>query len=168
METHRHEIKDVISLQRILDEKSDKGHTHEGYAPTGHKHSEYALSEHYHSEYAPKKHTHTGFAPKNHEHDGYAAKKHEHPELMEQIANAGGKVIIAAAQGIDPTTVAEDKVQTFILTHTGKKPKHLYDFFSGAHFNTANSIIAPGKTFACRIIRHGSDLYVLFDGILTD
>ena len=139
-----------------------------GFANKDHKHPEYALTEHEHEAYAKKAHKHGDYAKKNHQHPEYAPTEHSHPELVEQIANAGGKVIIAAAQGIDPTAVAEDKVQTFILTHTGKKPKHLYDFFSGAHFNTANSIVAPGKSFAVRIIRHGSDLYVLFDGILTD
>ena len=157
-----------LDIIELLDLAKNIKRQIEGFASKDHKHPEYALTEHEHDAYAKKAHKHGDYAKKNHEHEGYAAKQHEHPELVEMIANAGGKVIVAAAQGIDPTTVAEDKVQTFILTHTGKKPMHLYDFFSGARFNSANSIIAPGKTFACRIIRHGSDIYVLFDGILTD
>ena len=156
------EIIELLDLARNIKQRLA------GFANKDHKHPEYALTEHEHDAYAKRAHKHGDYAKKNHQHPEYAPAEHSHPELVEQIANAGGKVIIAAAQGIDPTTVVEDKVQTFILTHTGKKPMHLYDFFSGAHFNTANSIVAPGKTFAVRIIRHGSDLYVLFDGILTD
>jgi len=145
----------------------------EGFASKDHKHPEYALTEHEHDAYAKKAHKHGDYAKKNHEHEGYAAKQHEHPELVEAInAACTDRVTFAEAGSVILSELAKNRMHAFVLTNTDKKPKHLYEFFiesdAKVRFNTPNSIIAPGKMFACRIIRHNDEVFVLFDGILTD
>ena len=144
-----------------------------GFANKDHKHPEYAPAEHEHEAYAKKAHKHGDYAKKNHQHPEYAPTEHSHPELVESINAANqDRVTFAEAGSVLLSELAKNRMHSFILSNTGKKPMHLYDFFTVAdakvRYNTPNSIIAPGKTFACRIVRHADEVFVLFDGILTD
>lgn len=97
-------IGDIASLQMALNNKSDGGHTHTGYALADHTHTGYAAANHTHTEYANVSHTHTEYALTSHTHE-YAPLVHTH-----QAAVPSGKFLKDDGTWDNPGGGAESEI----------------------------------------------------------
>lgn len=140
MEQHRHEIGDIVSLARLLEEKAEKEHKHDEYAAVNHTHPAQPLPE------------------------------HSHPELERRIAEvatqkAGVAVVSGANIDIDKTDVAQ-----LFCTNTAARPVHVRDYFVSkqpCRLNCQNILLPSGKQFAVRIYRTDSANFIMFDGMIN-